>query len=410
MARISYLTTLILLFTNLKESQCKCYQSFTTYCETISDLFSTHETKKTTRLVIGDENNNNNNKLISIDSKTIPLDQMDKLTTLVIINTISDIKNNAFIFTKNRRLEKFQLYKNKISRLRANTFVNATLNKLTLSYNDIEYVHKEVFSGCKLKTIDLSHNKLESIEPGVYDKGSFLSNITKEMIFSHNEIAHVEPMAFPSSLEILNLDHNKITVFYLTALKNLGNLQELTVSHNVIIDLYDLIDHLKELRVFDVSYNKLSAFRMKNINRLEKLQVLDLSHNRLDWKSDLTLLTLPKTRRILQISLAFNWYRDLDLNVQNLKGHYLILYGNPWNCKCWEKMEKFMVDNRFKRNKCDVEFFGHGSKPYCAYYEGNPKCDNNVKEKFFFEKDLEFFLKTIDGERYINCTLQVQLL
>jgi Leucine-rich repeat (LRR) protein len=249
-----------------------------TFCDDLTDL-SSHGVEKWTELVVGPEFANAS-QLGTINYDTIQLDRFDKLTTLMILHQINDLRTNTFDSDpEHSKLNYLKLYGNDIKRIRESTFAAVTLSKLSLVNNNIEYIHKEAFYNCEITTIDLSDNKLEKVEKDVFTE-EFLSNVTKEIIIRNNRLEWIESFSFPSSLEILNLDYNKLSTFNYNVFHNLQNLQELTMSHNKLKSLPGL-KPLKEIVIIDVSHNELITLTASDFNNLSRLEVLDMSHNKI---------------------------------------------------------------------------------------------------------------------------------
>ncbi|CAH1371566.1 leucine-rich repeat-containing protein 4-like [Tenebrio molitor] len=388
------------------EILCACRQSYMTFCDDLTDL-SSHGVEKWTELVVGPEFANAS-QLGTINYDTIQLDRFDKLTTLMILHQINDLRTNTFDSDpEHSKLNYLKLYGNDIKRIRESTFAAVTLSKLSLVNNNIEYIHKEAFYNCEITTIDLSDNKLEKVEKDVFTE-EFLSNVTKEIIIRNNRLEWIESFSFPSSLEILNLDYNKLSTFNYNVFHNLQNLQELTMSHNTLKSLPGL-KPLKEIVIIDVSHNELITLTASDFNNLSRLEVLDMSHNKIYTSMVFEKFNFPKRHPPLQISLAFNRLTHLIIGCDSFRDHIVFLYGNPWSCRCWENLEKFMVDNKVRRNECDFQFFGNGQVPYCI-----DQPENDCTKPFFkniTKLDLEEFTNKVKkSQKNVKCNLSPRTL
>ncbi|KAJ3659756.1 hypothetical protein Zmor_011429 [Zophobas morio] len=355
-----------------RELKCECRHSYLTFCDDLTDL-QKYDVENWREVVIGNENMQNS-QLHSLDYDTLSLEKFEKLKILIVVRQLNEIKTNTFNIEPHlTRLEFLKFYGNEIRILKFNTFVDIKLRELSLVNNNIEYIQEEAFDYTDIRSIDLSYNKLERIETDVFTD-ELLRKGTKELVFRHNKINRIELKSFPSSLEILNLDYNHLTYFSEETYANLYELQELTLSHNRIFQVADYI----------------------RLGELTELQVLDLSYNQINSSSFLKSITPPNKAKkdpLLQISLAFNQFRFLDLEGNRLEQYIVSLFGNPWDCQCWPVMAKSMADNKMKRNQCDVRLFGNGQVPYCIYY-GNDNCtkttenleeNDNVDYEHFFE-------------------------
>ncbi|XP_044254154.1 insulin-like growth factor-binding protein complex acid labile subunit [Tribolium madens] len=391
------------------ETDSTCRHSYMTFCDNLSDL-ENYNVENWTELVVGTESYDDS-QLRTIDFDSLSLDRLEKLVTFIIIGQIRDIKTYTFTLDPYfNRMNYLQLYENDIKRIRFTTFDTMKLTKLSLVNNNIEYIHKGAFYNCEIKTIDLSHNKLELIEKDVFSE-EFFYNSTIEMVIRYNKIEAIQSDSFPSSLEILNLDYNNIKVLNADVFDNLDNLQELTLSHNQLTSL-GFIKNLEELKYIDVSHNKIVVFTSQHFNNLSQLQVLDLSHNQLAYPQIFQKFNIPERHPPLQISLAFNKLTHLVIEENNFRHHVVFLYGNPWNCKCWQMMEKFMLDNKVKRNVCDLKFFGNGEVPYCIQYD-QIDCRNGdyVKNSNISQQDVQHFMSVVKSSLdKIKCRLTPRIL
>ncbi|XP_063923137.1 carboxypeptidase N subunit 2-like [Zophobas morio] len=386
------------------EIKCGCRHSYLTFCDDLTDL-NRHNVENWTELVVGKEDGDIS-QLHSVDYDTFSFDKFERLTTLIVVRQIKDIKTYTFTAEpEETKLEYLKLYGNVIKRLRFTTFDNLMLRKLSLVNNEIEYIHKEAFYNCEIRVIDLSQNKLEMIEAGVFTE-DFLGNFTKELIFRNNKIETIEANSLPSSLEILNLDYNNIKNLNYNVFENLRHLQEFSISYNKIQSLPG-VKQFGEIRVIDASHNRIVGINAAEFNELTQLEVLDLSHNRISYPLTFNKFNFPERHPSLQISLAFNKLTHLILEDDSFRHHIVILYGNPWDCKCWAIMEKFMIDNKVKRNQCDMQYFGTGQVPYCINYACNDCTQSKVKHPNFTNTDIERFSELIKKtEGNVGCNLK----
>ncbi|XP_044254153.1 protein phosphatase 1 regulatory inhibitor subunit PPP1R7 homolog [Tribolium madens] len=398
--------TLFLIVLLCFETDAACRDSYMTFCDDLSDL-DNYNIEDWRELVVGKESGDES-QLRTIQFGSFPLNKMERLVTLIIIRQIKEIK--MFTFTLNRfyhRLNYLELFGNDIKRLKFTTFDTMTLTKLSLVNNSIEHVQKGVFYNCHIKTIDLSHNKLEMIEKDVFTEKN-LYNSTKELIIRHNQIESIESGCFPSSLEILNLDHNNINVLNAPLFENLDNLRELTLSHNNLKSIgFTII--LTKLKWLDVSRNKIVVVYSQHLNNLTNLEVLDLGHNQIASPQVFQRFNFPQGT--VQISLAFNKLTHLVIEENNFRDHIVFLYGNPWNCKCWQMLEQFMLDNKVKRNACDLKFFGNGEIPYCLEYDQSDcRSGNFVKNSNISQYDIQNFINVVKGSLdKVKCRLAPRL-
>jgi hypothetical protein len=122
-------------------------------------------------------------------------------------NKITAIADHAFKDLGS--LNKLKLDNNGITTVAANTFSGLDgLNELNLNYNLISHISDDAFTNeGNLERLYLSYNKLTSISSSVFFSASNLFNIHLDS----NLIATIADGAFPSSLEYLRLNGNRLT-------------------------------------------------------------------------------------------------------------------------------------------------------------------------------------------------------
>lgn len=398
----------------VRETRGSCRESFMTFCDDFADLETIQASLPIiTEITIGSEISDPS-QMISVNHSNFFLHRLPKLKGITILGRISDIKSFTFYISPTvLRLDYFKFYGNSIKRLRYNAFDSMKITRFKFIKNNLEYIQKGAFYNCDFESVDFSHNQLEQIEPGTLSDGSFRVNKTKQMILRHNNINVIggPDYCFPSSLKILNLDYNKLGQLGHKIFDNLPDLIELTLSHNEISTLPNL-QNLTKLELLDVSYNKILWIRFEIFDNLTNLEVLDLSHNRISNGNMFAASNFPSRYLKLQIGLSFNHLNHLVVQNTTFKNHIITLYGNPFNCICWECLEKFMTANDVQRHYCDLKYFGSGNAPYCINYSGN-NCsfvgyDNANPD--FTKEDLNRFLGLIEnGNKDIKCNLAPQL-
>uniref|UniRef100_A0A8B9QJV6 Toll like receptor 7 n=2 Tax=Apteryx TaxID=8821 RepID=A0A8B9QJV6_APTOW len=246
------------------------------------------------------------------------------------------------------------------------------LKYLDFSNNRIDLLYSTAFKELKLlEVLDLSYNKHYFLAEGVTHVLNFMKNLTylKKLMMNENEISTSISTGMESqSLQVLEFKGNRLDVLwmdgnarYLSFFKNLTSLEKLDISFNSLSFLPPGVFEAMppELRILNLTSNKLKSFSWGKLQLLEKLITLDLSNNLLltvprelsNCSSTIQELILRNNRiqRLTRHFLrgAFNLkYLDLSSNkiqiikkssfpenvINNLK--MLLLHGNPFKCNC----------------------------------------------------------------------------
>lgn len=165
-------------------------------------------------------------------------------------------------------------------------FLNLSSNHLT---------HFEFKDPQNLYTIDLSNNSLRMVHLEHAQR-------LERMFLSRNDFRSTLNVSLPSSLQELDLSHNKIADLYLP--KHLANLKHLNLAHCELHALNADLFLPTAMETMDLSYNILVYLDMKIFNGLNELLTLFLNGNRL-----------------------------ADLNVEEYQGTaQLAISDNAWNC------------------------------------------------------------------------------
>ncbi|KAJ3631913.1 hypothetical protein MTP99_013014 [Tenebrio molitor] len=338
---------------------CECRQSYMTICDNFDDLKNYVDKESLSEVIIGSEQGN----MTSVHlMKALQIQSYNKLSILIIIRAINQIEMSyAFECSYNRSpLKYFGMYGNELKTIEEYHFPVFPMVKFSLVNNKIEAIKGGSFTHHKVENIDLSDNAMEVIESEALP----MTSVTKIVTIKNNKLTHIEPGSFPASLQSLNLDRNKLRYLQKEILEGLVNLQELTLSHNKFNEIPN-ISHLKDLVVFDISSNAISSIKSGTFASMAKLQALDLSNNKLYDSSILSKLHVPEKQPTLEISLALNHLRNLNLKNVPLEKKTIILHGNPWDCDTWFDLKKQL---KGYENKCDSDLLSTGNTPYCINY------------------------------------------
>lgn len=211
----------------------------------------------------------------------------------------------------------------------------------------------------RLDTLNLEGNKLSHFPECVLHSANIQLNylsLANNVITDLTLIYEVPESSEVPDIAIINLSFNQIRS--IEAIRDMGNLVVLDLSHNAIRDITeDAFDHLVYLEVLYLSYNKIHVIGPYQFAKNVRLGIIDLSHNFL-----MTILPeqLPDAAHSLALDLRQNMliyppFRDCAKN--KLKNLNLKLYseGNPFFCDChmteFEDCQKWLDQNVSNQTK-----------------------------------------------------------
>ena len=179
------------------------------------------------------------------NTKTVPLN----LETLICSGSRADLHLLNFSGIPNN-ISVMDISRNFIPDIHENVFKGLDkLQVLNLSYNYVENLHSNGFNGLEnLKTLDLSGNLLGyEIQTDIYSN-----------IFSHFHV-----------LMHLNLSNNRITRIPFMAFRSLTNVVSLNLKYNHIEHFNVSLVNLADLRILDLSGNKIPFLSREVRNNLD---------------------------------------------------------------------------------------------------------------------------------------------
>ena len=252
------------------------------------------------------------------------------LTTLSFAGT--KLKNTKFVATLPPTLKKITLWTNGIAEISPGSF--SKLNKLEslwIMYNDIPVIHKDSLRGMTgLEVLRLIDNRIQTIKAGSFkdltnltdlqmdynkinklDLGVFadLKNI-KIMMLDHNELWELTrdtSINFPDSLEILDLQYNKLRTLKAGTFLN-SPTTSLKLNHNYINNIENGSFVLPHLQYIELQHNLLSVIDSGMLQGLKTLQYLDLSTNKITRIEEGAFGNL---RSLCKLSLSHNPIKEL---------------------------------------------------------------------------------------------------
>ncbi|XP_059153555.1 slit homolog 2 protein-like [Physella acuta] len=177
------------------------------------------------------------------------------------------------------QVESLDLSGNQLTALGRNVLKDGTAMKAAnLSGNQISAIDSQAFPGQSPLLLDLSNNSLSS-----FNASSWAA--TQRLLLHHNRLAAIGVFGFKgmSSLDHLDLSHNKMAALHEDLLHNNMNLRSLDLSHNQL-DMAPwglLFRNLENLETLDLSANLITFLNVSMLDHVTRLQSLSLSNNRL---------------------------------------------------------------------------------------------------------------------------------
>lgn len=238
-----------------------------------------------------------NNKLTSLKENIFKnLNELKKLSVSTNLlqngfpeNIFSNIKNLEYLNISNNNLSELpeKIFENltKLIELRISSnkiesfgdhFKNlSSLEKLYLSHNLLKSIDILNLNTIKLKNLDLSHNKIKDIDES---NGGKLNKKLEILNLFFNQIECAKFKDF-SSLEVLNLSSNKLTILEFICWSQNGSLKSLKLNNNKISSLKQIMLN-KQIKLNDETINSKNIFS----NEIKIYLNQNYLHNDLDLK------------------------------------------------------------------------------------------------------------------------------
>lgn len=232
---------------------------------------------------------------------------------------------------------------NKLNNISMNAFEGLLqIQHLDLSRNNLSYIPPGAFQSLTaVRTLNLSHNHLEHLQNKTHGLFEDLQSL-RWLDLSYNRIPFVTKKMFPENkwipyrLEWLDLSYNSMPVLTKEILTGTKHLLHLNVSHNMLNDIRrGILTNFTTLKTLDISGNQLDdkVFMDGRFGVMPNLTVFRMANN--------SFLSLPieqlvehKELRLLDVSFnkLSTFHPDLVQNIKNgLDIHY---EGNPLRCDC----------------------------------------------------------------------------
>ncbi|KAL3887309.1 hypothetical protein ACJMK2_027251 [Sinanodonta woodiana] len=189
--------------------------------------------------------------------------------------------------------------------------IDDTVSALDMSYNKISMVGLMDFSDKPaLTSFNLSHNLISTIHSSAFQKLSQLVVLDLSNNLLKGEDLHANVFDELKQLKVLSLEGNPLKIirqgtfdfFYLASIENLD------LSHCDIHNLEDRAIDLPRLKHLDLSWNRLQSLNPEALRMMGDLETLDLSHNDISQISVLPFLPVLNT-----LILDNNGIRNVDI-------------------------------------------------------------------------------------------------
>ncbi|XP_065091375.1 carboxypeptidase N subunit 2-like isoform X2 [Ochlerotatus camptorhynchus] len=255
------------------------------------------------------------NNISKIEEKAF--NNLNVLTTLFLTgNKLKALNDDVFSHLPNMR--KLYAAKNELQTLQSGLFqFNTLLTMLFLQSNQLVFMDKDLFSGVnemdylwlsnnsltsfdfnglKVKRVNLIRNKLQKVKlsPNVeklYLNNNSISEITADdfkelkltlLSVTWNNLTSMDGIDEISSLEVLDLSHNKIGALKLSSFASLKNLADLNLEDTKITNLqHGTFSQLTLLKRLDISYNNLNRIDLDIFTSSHLIQEMFIEGNRL---------------------------------------------------------------------------------------------------------------------------------
>ncbi|XP_030028439.2 protein artichoke [Manduca sexta] len=191
-------------------------------------------------------------------------------------------------------------------------------------------------------------------------------------------------------LENLDLSYNRISQLKTSNFRGLTKLRTLCLSNNNIESMESFADELNDLKLLDLSYNKLQNILNEDLIHLRELTVLNLSHNYIKYISVTAFRNLNK---IIQIDLDHNKLQSIPLELlASVENHIqeISVKDNIILCSCqkdntWVWIQDHpkiikpnavtCLNNEYPKEKCDI--------PVISQLSVDKHKDNSVSVSWF---------------------------
>ncbi|KAB0797932.1 hypothetical protein PPYR_08925 [Photinus pyralis] len=235
--------------------------------------------------------------------------------------------NHLFEFVRGLppAIEYLHVSKNMITKLPLTDLNLPTLKMMDISYNGIE----RIFPGTLRYLRQLRKLYVQKNSIGELDEASLVELPNLEVLdLRSNQIEHVEAVAFlhASRLRELNLAENRLGILSDDVFNKVAHMKKLDLSRNQLSEIsYTVLRNTKDLQIANVSFNLLSKFP-DCIQGMKQLRVLDLTNNKL---LNINSTTLKSLSALFELRISKNLIPEIKTNLfGNLPSLKLIYLDN----------------------------------------------------------------------------------
>ncbi|CAH1393623.1 unnamed protein product [Nezara viridula] len=192
------------------------------------------------------------------------------------------------------------------------------LTILDLGNNEIADFNQSLEPLTKLITLNLTANQF-SPKNNIFQH----LNQIKELYLGHNYLtnSHIRYISQLTTLVVLDVSYNSITILYNDILCNLTKLEELNINHNRLRIIHKhAFKGLERLNSLDSSSNELIEIQEEVLNDLVSLEYLDLSLNFINNLPQKLFINQKKLKHLNLSNNPINFISDfIFLNCSNLE-------------------------------------------------------------------------------------------
>lgn len=273
-------------------------------------------------------------------------------------NHIDDITNLRHL----HHLRHLDLYDNVITSLPPPIDLPSSIRVLSLQSNRLVTIRDDVINFLfHLEQLNLRHNQISDL--GIPQK-TLNSSVRLQTLFLSNNVMTSLPARLPTTLTILQIDHNRVNRVSYLSTGSLTNLQLLDLSHNLLTTNgieTEAMTSLRALQTLNLASNHLDQIP-RGLPRT--LRALSIAHNRVEYiwapSGSSGPGHLAYLDRLVSLDLSHNQIKSVQSkSFIGLRLRALNLNGNAFRCDCHLRhLLKWLMTSSVtlsKRNdvKCD---------------------------------------------------------
>ncbi|KAL0892982.1 hypothetical protein ABMA27_014650 [Loxostege sticticalis] len=235
-------------------------------------------------------------------------------------NSINTIKRKSFSDLISVQI--LDLSFNIISQMSVEQFCNLNkLRYLKLHHNNIRLLPRDVFKNTIIEHLDLSHNEISLFPVTALSQIGFT---LRYLDLSHNRIEYLDSNIFRNTQFLLNLNlgHNLLTVLSDNTFSSLGGLRELDLSFNSIKanfkELFHNLPNLRHLNLANVSLKSVPYLPLTNLTSLNLTSNYINSFKETDVKHLVNLRSLDLSHNRLTSLVPKMWIHLTYLNILDI--------------------------------------------------------------------------------------------